>query len=191
MKQKLSLLILFSLLFFNYGFSQKSNNKNMMNIKWEEKTHVIKCSEFNVTKPLRDIVAEHPAIENKSYPFFEYPDKEGRPVQTFEYTAEKDGSQYGCDPSIIQKGYGTSGGSKAIIQNWEGQTASGLRPFDPSGAAGTNYYIQMINSTTYKIYDKSNGSVVLTGTLGDLWSPSTGNAGDPIVLFDKAADRWF
>ncbi|QLH45621.1 MAG: hypothetical protein HWD58_08405 [Bacteroidota bacterium] len=45
----------------------------------------------------------------------------------------------------------------------------------------------MINSTTFKVYNKTTGTVTLTGTLGNLWSPATGNAGDPIVLYDKPA----
>ncbi|MCF6366557.1 MAG: immunoglobulin domain-containing protein [Bacteroidales bacterium] len=178
------------LLFINFGFSQKVKNNNMMSITWDKETHVIRCSEFNITKPLRDIVAEHPIIENKSYPFSEYPDKKGRPVQTFEYSVEKDGPKYGSDPSIIQKEFGKSL-TKGLIQNWAGQQPSvAFRPFDPSGAASPNHYIQMINATTYAIYDKT-GTELLSGTFGDLWTPSTGNAGDPIVLYDKAADRWF
>lgn len=74
--------------------------------------------------------------------------------------------------------------------SWAGQTASGFRPYDPSGAVGPSHYVQMINSTTFKVYDKVAGTVLLTGTLGNLWTPATGNAGDPIVLYDKAADRW-
>ncbi|HNB81686.1 MAG TPA: hypothetical protein PLP14_06265, partial [Chitinophagaceae bacterium] len=65
-----------------------------------------------------------------------------------------------------------------------------FRPFDPSGASGPNHYVQMINSTTFKVYNKVSGVVMLTATLGNLWSPATGNSGDPIVLYDKPADRW-
>lgn len=180
----------FILLLFSYGFSQENvKNKNMQNIVWENETHVIKCSEFNITKPLREVVAEHPIIENKINPFTEYPDKKGRPVQTFEYTFEKNGIEYGSDPEIIQNTKGKSL-SKEPIVNWEGQVASGFRPFDPTGAAGPDHYIQMINATNYRIYDKT-GTALLTGSLGDLWSPSTPNSGDPIILYDKAADRWF
>lgn len=49
----------------------------------------------------------------------------------------------------------------------------------------------MINATVFKVYDKNTGSVLLTATLGNLWSPAVGNNGDPIVMYDKAADRWF
>ncbi len=190
MKKTILLLLSLSFLYINYGYSQKSETNNMLNIKWENKTHIIHCSEFNITKPLREIVAEHPIVENKTYSFSEYPDEKGRPVQTFPFTVEKNGIKYGNDPSLIQKSLGKYA-EKAPLQNWAGQTASGFRPFDPSGAVSSNYYIQMINATTYQIYDKSNGNIILTGILGDLWTPSTGNAGDPIVLFDKSADRWF
>ncbi len=189
-KNVLFIFLLF--LFVNLSFSQKTNvvNKNMMNVTWDNETHVIQCSNFNVTKPLRDIVKEHPFDKTKEYSYKEATDKRDMPVQTFKYTVEKNGAKYGCDPSIIQSIQGKSS-SRAPIQNWAGQVASGFRPFDPSGAVGLTYYIQMINSTTYRIYNKSNGNTVLTGTFGDLWSPSTGDAGDPIVLYDKAADRWF
>ncbi len=183
-------ILFFSFFSFLFLFVYSQKNNVMMNLKWEKETHVIKCSDFHITKPLREIVAEHPITENRDYAFSEYPDKENMPVQKFIYTVEKDGSKFGNDPSIIQKKFGKSL-SKDPIQNWAGQTASGFRPFDPSGAAGVNYYIQMINATTYSIFDKTNGNVVLTGTLGDLWSPSTANDGDPIVLYDKDAGRWF
>ncbi len=191
MKQKLFLLAVF-LLTFSYGFTQKAEMKGaMMNIKWDTETHVIRCSDFNVTKPLREIAAEHPVTENKLYPFTEYPDRDGKPVQKFVYTVEKDGPKYGNEPSLIQRDFGKTLSGKALLQNWAGQTASSLRPFDPTGAASPNHYIQMINSTTYVIYDKT-GTQVLSGTLGDLWSPpNTENSGDPIVLYDKDADRWF
>ncbi len=185
-------LLLSFLIVFQYGFSQKAVMKGaMMNVVWENETHVIRCSDFRITKPLREIAAEHSFSEEKNYSFAEYPDEEGRPIQTFEYTVEKDGIKYGNNPSLIQRDFGKSKSGKALLQNWEGQVASGFRPFDPSGAAGVTYYIQMINATTYTIYNKSDGTEVLSGTLGDLWTPATGNAGDPIVLYDKEAGRWF
>ncbi len=169
--------------------NEKENNSNA--IKWHDTTYVVYCSEFNITKPLIEIAAEHPIVEdNSNSPFTEMPDKHGKPVQTFQYSVEKDGAKYGNDSSILQLDFGKTDNSKALLQNWDAQQATGFRPFDPTGAAGPNHYVQMINSTTYQIRDKT-GTILVTGTLGDLWSPATGNAGDPIVLYDKAADRWF
>ncbi|NPA67562.1 MAG: T9SS type A sorting domain-containing protein [Chlorobi bacterium] len=191
MKRNLFLITAFMLIYFA-GNSQKTEMKGaMMKVVWGSESHAIRCSDFKVTKPLREIAAEHPVTENKSYPFTEYPDNEDKPVQEFIFTAEKDGPAYGNDPSLIQRNFGKTKAGKALLQNWAGQTASGFRPFDPSGAAGINYYIQMINATTYAIYDKTNGNIVLSGNLGDLWDPPTDNSGDPIVLYDKAAGRWF
>ena len=57
-----------------------------------------------------------------------------------------------------------------------------------------------VNSTSKKIttefvrriFDKANGTVLGTvQNIGNLWSPPTPNDGDPIVLYDKFADRWF
>ena len=190
--QKRLFLLSLSLLLFTFGFSQKQVvNSNMSNITWNTESHVIHCSDFHATKPLIEIAAEHPIIENRETSFTEYPDKDGKTAQTFMFSVEKDGAKYGNDPSIIQTSYGKLS-SKAPMQNWAGQAPSvSFRPFDPTGAAGPNHYVQMINSTTYEIWDKEGVSLA-TGVLGDLWTPTnTENSGDPIILYDKAADRWF
>lgn len=153
-----------------------------------QETGVIVASEFHVTRPLSEIFAENPVDEEVMIQR-ESEDREHRKAAKFKFGPE-DGPQYGNDPSILQ----TTGGDKPSLgmkASWAGQTASGFRPFDPSGAVGPNHYVQMINSTTFKVYNKSTGAVILTGTLGNLWSPATANNGDPIVMYDKAADRWF
>lgn len=154
----------------------------------------IVAEDFNITRPLREIVADHPidpdTIQKKKKKKPEESlDRLHRIPQKFPKTVN-DGPEYGNDPKSLQTKMGEEPG-RAPIANWAGQTASGFRPFDPSGAPGINYYIQMINSTTFKVYNKSTGAVVLTTTFGNLWSPATPNDGDPIVLYDKAADRWF
>lgn len=152
-------------------------------------TGVVVASQFGVTRPLREIFAENPVDENKLYTEKESKDRQHREAAKFPLTVA-DGAQYGNDPKTIQDKMGDvpSEGTRA---NWAGQTASGFRPYDPSGAVGPNHYVQMINSTTFKVYNKTTGAVTLTATLGNLWSPATANAGDPIVMYDKAADRWF
>lgn len=153
-----------------------------------QESGVIVATGFHITKPLSEIFAENPVDESK-FVKKESSDRKHREATKFEFSPE-DGAQYDNDPSTIQTTMGDkpSLGYKA---NWAGQTAAGFRPYDPSGAVGPNHYIQMINATVFKVYDKNTGSVLLTGTLGNLWSPATGNNGDPIVIYDKAADRWF
>lgn len=91
------------------------------------------------------------------------------------------------DP-VVQKTGGTRAG-RAPIVNKNGQSGSGLPP-DPSGAAGPNHYVQAVN-TSVRCYTNTGG-VVPGGTfsLSSLWAGSS-NAGDPIVMYDRHADRWF
>ena len=178
--------ILYSLLVFSiftpiqFAYGQRNSAQT---------TGVILASEFHVTKPLREIFAEHPVDETTRYQNEESEDREHRKPQKFRFSV-KDGPQFGNEEKSIQKTMGDVP-PLPIRANWAGQSASGFRPFDPSGAVGPNHYVQMINSTTFKVYNKTSGVVLLTATLGNLWSPATANAGDPIVLYDKAADRWF
>lgn len=79
-----------------------------------------------------------------------------------------------------------------------GQSFNGVYPPDPVGDAGEKYYIQMVNSgegTSYTIYDKKDMSLVAgPNTLDTLAAPGSiceGGYGDPVVLYDSLAKRWF
>lgn len=152
-------------------------------------SRVITASEFHVTKPLTEIFKDVPAdYEARFDEGTESEDKKHREVARFEKTVA-DGPEYGNDSRTIQ----TTSGTVATLPtrlNIAGGSATGFRPMDPSGAAGPSHYVQMINSTTFRVYNKTTGAILLTGTLGNLWSPATGNNGDPIVLYDKPANRW-
>jgi GEVED domain/Secretion system C-terminal sorting domain len=155
----------------------------------ESQSGYIVADEFHVTRPLREIFADQSQFED-IYKEGESEDKKMREPQKFPFTVEKDGAAYGNDPSSMQRDGGKTDAGQTRV-NWAGQTASGFRPMDPSGAVGPNHYIQMINATVFKVYNKTTGATMLTATLGNLWSSPTPNDGDPIVLYDKAADRWF
>jgi hypothetical protein len=175
---KKTLLFIFALV---ASFQMHAQNK---------KTGVVAASEYAVNRPIREIFAENPVDETKFYGEKESEDRKNRKAQKFPFTVANKGIAYGNEAKSIQNKMGTIAALPTKI-NIAGQTASGFRPYDPSGAVGPNHYVQMINSTTFKVYSKSTGAVLLTGTLGNLWSPVTANAGDPIVMYDKAADRWF
>ena len=72
----------------------------------------------------------------------------------------------------------------------------GYVPGDPNGDVGPNYYVQMVNMQI-AVFDKSSGAFVLgPESISTLWSGfggscETTNNGDPIVLYDSLADRWF
>lgn len=187
MKKIYSLLSITIILSFTQNFYSQENSD----------AQVIHCESFHISKTLMEINAENPVnlrkIEREhAKKVKESKDKKFRTPQNFIYSVEKDGDSYGNDNVLIQKSDGSRNpDSKAPIQNWLGQNAAGFRPYDPSGAAGPNHYIQAINSTTYKIYNKNTGAVVTSGSVGNLWSPATPNNGDPIVMYDRHADRWF
>lgn len=85
----------------------------------------------------------------------------------------------------------TTMGSKFLsppIVNWMG-TSGTASPPDPSGAAGPNHYVQAVN-LRYTVYNKTGTVLGGSYNLNSLWAGST-NDGDPIVMYDKYADRWF
>jgi hypothetical protein len=92
----------------------------------------------------------------------------------------------GDDP-VAQKNNGSHAAASFGV-NFQGQDAQGWPP-DPTGAVGPNNYVQAVNSS-YRVYDKSGVPLMNAASLGSLWSNNV-NDGDPIVLYDKYADRWF
>lgn len=151
---------------------------------------MIKLESFGISKPLSElanIVSEENDMLDSDKE--ESKDRETRQAQTFQFSEEKDGLAYGTDPSSVQKTQGTKT-PMVPIANWIGQTGSGCPP-DPTGAAGPNHYIQSVNATPVKIYSKTGTSMLTIANMGSLWSPAVANMGDPIVMYDKYADRWF
>lgn len=65
-------------------------------------------------------------------------------------------------------------------------------PPDVVGDVGPNHYVHMVNVTKVAIFDKAGTPLNTPFNLGTLWSSGncTGNAGDPIPLYDPIADRW-
>lgn len=79
----------------------------------------------------------------------------------------------------------------ALEENFIGASSSesGAVPPDPTGAVGPNHYVHSVNSIV-KIFDKTGNLLAGPTALGTfLGIPS--NAGDPIVLYDQLADRYF
>ncbi len=146
---------------------------------------------MGVSKPLSELFDKAEDEINAQTIFRESKDREHRVAQTFQFTAE-DGPEYGNDESTIQREQGSNRNVLVPLTNWVGQTGGGSCPPDPSGAAGPNHYVQSVNATPFKVFNKTNGATLGTiRQIGSLWSPAVGNMGDPIILYDKYADRWF
>ena len=76
------------------------------------------------------------------------------------------------------------------IFNFNGQGYTFVNPPDTVGDVGANHYVQMINATDVAVYNKTTGALIQAFALTSLGGCSTGS-GDPIVLYDQLADRWF
>lgn len=92
---------------------------------------------------------------------------------------------YGMDPalqttkSLLQ--------TRAPIVNIPGIGSNGgSAPPDPTGAVGPNHYVQMVNRQ-YQVWDKSGNQVTSALSLNQVLG---GGSGDPIVVYDRFADRW-
>jgi hypothetical protein len=82
------------------------------------------------------------------------------------------------------------------LVNVAGQGYSGFQPPDTVGDVGLTYFIQAINATNtaFTVYSKT-GAVAAGPTgmnsLASAGSPCQTSGGDPIVLYDRLANRWF
>jgi hypothetical protein len=89
------------------------------------------------------------------------------------------------------------GQAATILFNGEGIPFQGVAPPDTVGDVGTDHYVQSTNSgagAVVRILNKIDGSLNKTFILDSLSMGvgfCAGGLGDPIVLFDQLASRWF
>lgn len=79
------------------------------------------------------------------------------------------------------------------VHNYAGQ-ASTQSPPDTTGDVGPTYFVQATNQSvsTVAVLNKATGSIVKTFTMQSLAGAAPCNHGfcDPVVQYDRAADRW-
>jgi hypothetical protein len=146
---------------------------------------VIPCSEFRETIPLRDMPAQTEAqrlMAAENHEKMEAARELRRPLYSnFKKQAEQ------ADPAR-QEVMGTKALTAPEV-NFDGQVDNASCPGDPNGAVGLTQYVQAINSS-YQVYDKTGKALTSVIDLATLF-PGTDDDGDPVVLYDKFADRWF
>ena len=98
--------------------------------------------------------------------------------------------------TVVQSALVAPSKMPATGANWEGINfaASGNTPPDINGAAGPNHYIQIVN-VHLQVWDKKGASLLGPIPIASLWFGFGGacelyGSGDPIVLYDRLADRW-
>ncbi len=84
------------------------------------------------------------------------------------------------------------------LLNQNGMGYTGVEPPDTVGDVGTQYFIQAINGNSgaeFAVYNKTDGTLVAGPLLMQALAPAghacASGLGDPIVLYDQAAGRWF
>ena len=110
-----------------------------------------------------------------------------------------------CDPLVVEQARfdamrdrleAQPTGISSPAVNIDGIPYQSLSPPDAAGDVGLDYYIQAINGpkgSAVQIYNKNGDKVGNTFAMVDLGGarPCTRTYGDPIVLYDRLADRWF
>jgi hypothetical protein len=83
------------------------------------------------------------------------------------------------------------------LLNFDGLAAAGFAPPDTNGSVGSTQFVETVN-LNYAVYDKTTGGIILGPTaISTIWSGFGGSCAllnsqsDPIVLWDKMAQRWF
>lgn len=97
----------------------------------------------------------------------------------------------GIDP-LRQRNLGNYSENFSIEENFDGvniNESGGSVPPDPTGAAGPNHYVNAVNSVV-RIFDKNGVTLAGPTPLGTFLG-SGNNDGDPIVMYDHLADRYF
>lgn len=112
------------------------------------------------------------------------------------------GHRDGTDP-VVQRGFGRATSPapgpaiSAPITSFDGIGFQSGIPPDTNGDVGPNHYVQTVNSAV-DVWNKS-GTELLGGAVdinslwfnaGDFGPCGWNNDGDPVVLYDRAADRW-
>lgn len=153
---------------------------------------VSKAVYFDVTPPLRDMPIILPGERDRSWKdnIIQNKSLEDEYRNYFDPTIPEDF----VDP-VLQTSYPSAREISGPVQNFEGVgNVNGVYPPDTDGDVGLEYYFQMIN-LSFAIWDKQGNLLYGPVDNSTLWSgfigPWTGtNDGDPIVLYDEAADRW-
>src|SRR5712692_10185798 len=144
------------------------------------------ASQHDVSPPLRDLAAQNArsGLENKR-------EKPLRLLGAHSAGGADTALQLSAGPLVSV----TSGLNFAGVGNGDYGFVPNAAPPDTNGAVGATQYVQWVNES-FAVFDKANGALVLGPLDGNtLWAGfgggcETNNDGDPIVQYDKAANRW-
>ncbi len=151
---------------------------------------VMKSIGFDISKKLSDVKYKSAGYIDQTWKEKVIPNKDG-----FLDQFKTEATLKGPDPVLQGNQLKASSASATVGKNFAGQdNASGVAPPDTQGDVSPLYYFQMVN-LSFQIWDKNGNSLLGSTPSSALWDGFTGawtgtNDGDPIVLYDQAADRW-
>jgi PKD repeat protein len=90
------------------------------------------------------------------------------------------------DPLLDQQSRAPQVSGRAPLLTFEAASATAT-PTDPTGAVGPNHYVNSWNSA-FRIWDKAGNPLTAAASLSTIFP---GTLGDPIVMYDRYADRFF
>jgi len=135
---------------------------------------------FGVSQPIADM-----PVEYSMFPFKEMPEPRSNPnhVQG-PYQVEDPALQKEQLPAL----------DVAIGLNFDGIASNGYAPSDSNMAVGPTRIVETVN-VLFQVFDKSGNTVAGPTNIQNLFSGLAGDCssstyGDPVVLYDRAADRW-
>lgn len=148
--------------------------------------------EHDISGPLRDVPVDHSVKQRAEHPIGRFrisgPDLADPVVQSA--------------PSPSPNAATTAGLNFAGVGNGDYGFAPNAAPPDTNGVVGTTQYVQWVNES-FAVFDKTTGAIApgfpkqgnspwanFSDANGSPSRCSTANDGDPIVQFDKAAQRW-
>lgn len=158
-----------------------------------EKSYAVKLGR---TKPLYEVVSMEPTDstklqERKKNKPKMVPNFAGRRHQEFN---NPDALPRGADPLWQNTVRRMDENEILPILNFEGITESQANAGVPdvNGDVGRDFYVEVVNATHFRVYDKMGVPVSNLISANTIWSQvAQTSAGDPILLYDQEVDRWF
>ena len=136
---------------------------------------------FGVSGPVADM-----PVEYSMFPFKEMPEPRPDPNKAQQ-------SPYQLEDPALQKEAGRNL-DVAIGLNFDGIASNGYAPSDSNMAVGPKDIVEVVN-VEYQVFNKTGGTIAGPTSITNIFASlsgdcSTNTYGDPVVLYDRAADRW-
>jgi len=164
-------------------FSFSVAAQSLMTVRTEE--------QHDVSRPLRDMIQAAPKqalVMHEAEPVRRIPVPAGLAALPDDPVRQRTAASIAAFAPVVGLGFEGLGNGQYKFN------VSGAPP-DTNGAVGATQYVQWVN-TSFAVFNKSTGALISGPTAGNtLWSGFGGgcqdnNDGDPIVLYDKLANRW-